>query len=89
MSLNIPLAVRALRLANFPLPLANVKMLIEYAYLVCKINISGGPARISTDPDFETTDPYYLGPPPTTSRWSLGDERYDNDAQTDSKATIN
>jgi hypothetical protein len=39
---------------------ASVKMLIEYAYHVRKINISGGPAWISTDPDFETTDAYYL-----------------------------
>jgi uncharacterized protein (TIGR03435 family) len=65
---------------------ANVRMLIEYAYHVRKIYMSGGPSWISSYPDVEALGALFIKAP-TPFHWNLADGRFDVDAKGDSTAS--
>jgi uncharacterized protein (TIGR03435 family) len=65
---------------------ANVRMLIEYAYHVRQIYLTGGPSWIGSYPDMETLEAQFLKPP-ASFHWSLADGRFDVDAKGDSTAS--
>jgi uncharacterized protein (TIGR03435 family) len=65
---------------------ASVRMLIEYAYHVREIYLTGGPSWIGGYPDVETLEAQFLKPP-ASFHWSLADGRFDVDAKGDNKAT--
>jgi hypothetical protein len=81
-----PLATSSPCAGQFHARAANVRMLIEYAYHVRQISLTGGPSWIGSYPDPEALEAQFMKPPASFHR-NLADGRFDVDAKGDNTAS--